>query len=360
MKKIVLIAFVLVSFLSVSAQYTEIINSKRPGFSESPYSVGTKALQLEAGGFYQDNIESSNLYQIGDLYGGRVFLRYSNFLERLELNLDTKYTFENRIFHNVFTSKLNTVSGLSKLTLGAKYLVYNSVYTDKSKEIRSRKKRFAFDWKRLIPSVGVYAGWNSNYINTEFQAEKMSFKAAVLFQNDINERFVVLTNLSVDNIMLDYMEYSYIITSTSALSERWSVFGEHQGVFTEIRDSEFQFGGGFAYLYSKDIQLDIAARTSLIQNKFSTYYISLGGSYRLDRHTKKKKKGLLEGTREPFFKRLFKKDKNKKRSSKKPKYKKVRTKKRRMKKSKGPSFFNDKKKKKKKRGRKKRKKSNKK
>ena len=36
------------------AQYTEVINSRRPGFSESPYSVGTKVYQVEAGLFYKN------------------------------------------------------------------------------------------------------------------------------------------------------------------------------------------------------------------------------------------------------------------------------------------------------------------
>ena len=36
------------------AQYTEVINSRRPGFSESPYAVGTKVYQVEAGLFYKD------------------------------------------------------------------------------------------------------------------------------------------------------------------------------------------------------------------------------------------------------------------------------------------------------------------
>ena len=38
----------------VTAQYTEVINSRRPGFSDSPYSVGTKVYQVEGGLFYKD------------------------------------------------------------------------------------------------------------------------------------------------------------------------------------------------------------------------------------------------------------------------------------------------------------------
>jgi len=348
MKKIIILIIVFYSFLSVSAQYTKIINSKRPGFSESPYGVGTKIFQLETGGFYQNNFGLNDTFLTKNSFGGNLFLRYSNFLEKLEINLDTRYQKDHRVFNNIFTSSEYSVSGFSRLTLGAKYLIYNSVYADKSKEIRSWKKRHAFDWKRLIPSVGAYVGWNSNFLSPEFKAPGMSFKGAVLLQNDINERFVILTNLVVDNILQDNLQYSYILTSTLAVTGKWSIFGEHQGIFNKIKDTEYQFGGGVAYLFSDNIQLDVSGRTSLINNNFSTYYLSLGGAWRLDKHENSHKKGeVLEGTKEPFFKRIFKKKKRKG-----PKFKKVKVKKRRrQKKSKGPSFFGKKKKKKKKKGR---------
>lgn len=344
MKKIGILILVFISYLSASAQYTKIINSKRPGFSESPYGVGTKVFQVESGAFYQNTFNSDETFLTKNSFGGNLFFRYSEFLERLEVNLDIRYQKDERVFNNVFISNPYSVSGLSRLTLGAKYLVYNSVYADKSKEIRSWKKRKAFDWKRLIPSVGVYAGWNSNYISPQYKAEGMSLKGAVLLQNDINERFVILTNLIVDNILLDNLQYSYILTSTLAVTEKWSIFGEHQGIFNKVRSNEYQFGGGIAYLFTDDIQIDVAARSSLIKEVFSSYYIGLGGSWRMDRHEgKKKSTNTLEGTKEPFFKRIFKKKKGKK-----AKVKKVKVKKRRKnKKSKGPSFYKKKKKKKK-------------
>lgn len=352
MKKVVIFILFFYGFLNISAQYTKIINSKRPGFSESPYGVGTKVFQLETGGFYQSyNTNNKATFLSKDSYGGNLFLRYSNFLERLEINLDFTYQKDNRIFRNIFTSNQKDFTGISRLTLGAKYLVYNSIYKDKSKEIHSWKKRHSFDWNRLIPSVGVYAGWNSNFLNKDFKETGMSLKGAILLQNDINERFVILTNFVVDNILLDELQYSYILTSTLAVTEKWSIFGEHQGIFNKSRDTEYQFGGGAAYLLTDNVQLDISGRTSLILNEFSTYYLSLGGSWRMDRHTDKRKSTeTLEGTREPFFKRIFKKNKSKKRKVKKIKIKK----RRKIKKSKGPSFFDKKKKnKKRKRGKKK-------
>ena len=343
MKKILLLGLFFYSFLSISAQYTEIINSKRPGFSESPYGVGTKIFQVETGGFYLNTIKSNETFLTRDSYGGNLFLRYSNFLEKLEINLDTRYQKDTRVFNNVLQSNPYSISGFSRLTLGAKYLVYNAKYKDKSKEIRSWKKRHAFDWTRLIPSVGVYAGWNSNFLTEAYKAEKMSFKGAILLQQDINERFVILTNLIVDDILLENTTYSYILTSTLAVTGKWSIFGEHQGVFNKSRPNDYQFGGGAAYLLSNDIQLDIAGRVSRIESNFTNYTLSLGGAWRLNRHIKKKTT-TLEGTKEPFFKRIFKK------RSKKKRVKKVKIKKRRKsKKSKGPSFYKKKKKRKKRR-----------
>ena len=46
-----LITFTAILFVSstVQAQYTDVINSNRPGASQSAFSVGTKVLQFEVG-----------------------------------------------------------------------------------------------------------------------------------------------------------------------------------------------------------------------------------------------------------------------------------------------------------------------
>ncbi|MFT5257510.1 MAG: hypothetical protein ACI9KF_001140, partial [Arenicella sp.] len=50
--------FFLIAFLSNStilfAQYTEVINSNKPGFSVSPYSVGTGVYQFESNLFLRN------------------------------------------------------------------------------------------------------------------------------------------------------------------------------------------------------------------------------------------------------------------------------------------------------------------
>lgn len=184
-------------------------------------------------------------------------------------------------FNNVFTSS-RSINGISQLTVGAKYLIFQQEFDDKSKEIRSWKKRTAFDKKRLIPSIGVYIGLNTNFLGEDYKEEKMSPKAAVLLQNDFSDRLVLITNLIADKIATDNSVYSYILTMTYAMTSQWSIFMENQGDFGKY-STDFQFGAGAAYLLSEDLQLDASVR-----GNFSTvetgFVAGLGASYRFDWH----------------------------------------------------------------------------
>ena len=54
------LAFIFLINIALHAQYTDVINSNKPGFSESPYSVGTGIYQFETGFFMKDTrIENS-------------------------------------------------------------------------------------------------------------------------------------------------------------------------------------------------------------------------------------------------------------------------------------------------------------
>ncbi|AOW21928.1 transporter [Urechidicola croceus] len=313
MKKNWLIAFLLFSFQIINAQYTEIINSKRPGLSESPYGVGTDVLQFE-GGFFFGKSESDRTFARINPIGTNLFIRYGKFIERLEINANVTFQKEELQFNNIFTSTSN-ISGISQLTIGAKYLIYQQEFTDKSKEIRSWKKRTAFDKKRLIPSVGIYLGVNTNFLGKDYEESGISPKAAILLQNDFTDRLVLITNIIGDKIGTDYPIYSYITTLTYATSDRWSIFMENQGDFTKYRN-DFQVGTGVAYLYSSNLQFDASIRASL-NTEDSALIAGIGASWRLDKHvdqeietdengnkikSKKRRRGGL-------FSRIFKKKK---------------------------------------------------
>lgn len=312
-----------------AAQYTEIINSKRPGFSESPYGIGTGVYQVETGFFYLKNNDPAASYHTS--YGGTAFLRYSRFSEKLEFNAKIDYQWDQvnvgnqfnmhadplQEFDNVLPFSYHDRNGLSDILIGAKYLFRQQEYTDKSKEIRSWKRRTAFDKKRLIPSVGVYLGVHTNFIAKDFKEEGMTYKAAILMQHDFSSRLVVLTNLIADQISSDIPLYSYIMTMTYAVNEQWSYFIENQGVFKEIAPPFFQFGTGIAYLYSADLQFDASVRTNFF-DEFQYTYLAAGLAWRLDRHqdalivkqAPKRPKVKKPRSRNGFFSRLFRKKRN--------------------------------------------------
>lgn len=318
MKKIFLIALFLIGYQSINAQYTEVINSKRPGFSESPYGVGTDVIQIEGGIFFGKS-SSNETFAKTDPFGGTIFLRYGKFMEKLEFNAKVTYQKNKLEFNNVFTTPIDDVSGLSELTLGAKYLVFQQKFADNSKEIRSWKKRTAFDKKRLIPSVGVYVGMNLNFLGKAYKEKKMSPKAAILLQNDFTDRFVLLTNLIADKIGTDNRAYSYIVTATYAVNQDWSFFVENEGDFLKYK-TDFQIGTGVAYLWNENLQLDTAVRANLSVDD-SNFIVSIGAAWRLDRHKDKeievdkdgnKIKSKKRKKKGGFFSRLFKKKRKKK------------------------------------------------
>lgn len=305
MKKFWVIAFLLINYQFVNAQYTEIINSKRPGLSESPYGVGTDVLQVETGVFFGENTSSATFAKIAP-QGVDVFLRYGKFIEKLEINANITYQKDELQFNNIFTSTRG-IKGISQLTIGAKYLIFQQEFEDKSKEIRSWKKRTAFDKKRLIPSVGVYVGMNTNFLGQDYKEEGMSPKAAILLQNDFTQRLILITNLIADRIGKDNKSYSYIATMTYAINDQWSFFVENQGNFLENK-TDFQVGTGVAYLYTKDMQFDASVRTNLNSNE-SSYIASLGIAWRLDRHRDElvERNGSNKKSGGGFFSRIFKK-----------------------------------------------------
>lgn len=313
MKNILFSIVFLASFQLVTAQYTEIINSKRPGFSESPYGVGTNVYQVETGMFYNSNNDKS-LGSFAKTLGGELFFRVGKFKERLEFNANVAYQ---RDEVNNFPNPNFYIKGISDLTVGAKYLVYQQEFKDKSKEIRSWKRKMAFDKKRLIPSVGVYGGAHLNFLGKDYKSDEgISYKGALLLQNDFSDKLVLLTNLIADNITSEDKYYSYIVTMTYAINQNWSYFIENQGKFYKDFSPNYQFGTGIAYLVTENLQLDASARTNFLDD-YSYLYATAGVAYRLDRHKDSfiyknapKETGSGKPNRKGFFSRLFKKKRN--------------------------------------------------
>ena len=292
MKYIFASFFLLFCIKTSVAQYTEVINSNRPGFSSSPFSIGTKVYQIEGGFFYNkinqvnywDNINEETITYGSESFGSDITFRTGQFFEQLEFILDMAIENEDRSYTQPEIYDQSGL-GLSKLTIGAKYLVYRPTYRDLSKEIRSWKARHRFDTKRLIPAVGVYAGFNTNLVNEMYKNPYgVSARFGVFLQNDFSNKFVFVTNFIMDNAFTDISENSYILTATYAFAERWSAFIDNQGVFRKNVPNDFQIGLGGVYLINKNLQVDVSFRSIIDERSDFSYLAGVGASWRLDRH----------------------------------------------------------------------------
>ena len=325
-----LFSLIFVSFISFAtySQYTEIINSKRPGFAESPFALGTKVYQIEGGYFFHKN-DKPDFFTKKKSQGLNLFLRSGFISEKLEVNANFKLQ-KDDLLSNMVSGTTYPNSGISQFTVGAKYLFYMPKYKDPSKEIRSWKAKMAFDWKRFLPSVGLYAGLNTNLLSADYKATSMSPKAVILLQNDFSEDLVLVTNIVGDYLTLNEKRtYGYIATMTYAVTPKVSIFGEHQGMFTRYTKN-YDVGGGVAYLVNENLQLGLNVRTDS-QFDYLNIYGSLGLSWRMDNH--KDKEIRLKGNdgsgkiqhKEGFFKRLFSKKSRRPKPPKKSRYRKKRT-----------------------------------
>ena len=278
----ILFAFVILflGFESVYAQYTDVINSNKPGFSESPYSVGTGVYQFENSLFLRD-LNTENPFSVPKSFGFDMLFRTSFFLERLELNAQMSLQ-NDQIFSTINPTEKINVTGFGRFVIGAKFLIFEQKYEDKSKEVRSWVRRNAFDKKRLIPSVAVYAGINTDFVSENYKTGSMSPKFGILLQNDLSNDFNLITNIFYDKVGTDFPEFSYIITATQNFNQRWSGFIENQTIFQQ-NFNHTNLGGGLAYLFTKNMQFNASARF-LAEGNASGFYGSLGVSYRIDKH----------------------------------------------------------------------------
>ncbi len=282
LRKLWIIALVLFTS-TLSAQYTGVINSNRPGFSESPYSVGNGIYQIETSLFFRKT-DPFETFSRPQSTGIDILFRTSFFEEQLEFNLNLGYQnteigFQNTVYSSYFSS------GIRNLSIGAKYLIYEQEYKDKSKEIRSWKERFRFDWRRLIPSVSAYAGINTGLGDPIFYLYEQggfSPKAGVLLQNDISKDLNIVTNVFYDRIGTETPELIYIITATYSISPRLSTFFESQTISNKIQ-VESNLGTGLAYLWNRNLQINGSVRL-IADGPVKGAYASVGASFRIDKH----------------------------------------------------------------------------
>lgn len=287
--KHLLFALVLVSANCIFAQYTEVINSNRPGMSRSAFSVGTNVLQFEIGPlFIKEERTPLPRYEVSG-FGVDFSARYGLLFEQLEINIEGNYQNDTRTNFGAFTTE-DPRANFRYLTLGAKYLIFDPYKNTESEKpnLYSWKANHSFRWKSLIPAIAVYVGANYDTENNPYIApgiDGFSPKVMLATQNNFNGGWVFIMNLIKDRIGTNQSDFSYILTLTHSFSPQWVVFGETQGIKSDFyADNLLRFGG--AYLWDKNFQLDTAV-TFNTKDTPSVLNLTLGASYRFDFHKDK-------------------------------------------------------------------------
>ena len=334
-----------------TSQYTEQINSNRPGYSIGAFSVGKGVIQVETG--FEFRNYKHNSFNQSTIKGtvGFLSLRWGFLFEQLELTYDGSYMFDK------FTNKLSNTpsetkrSGFLQNFLGIKYLVYDPFKKEEEVNVYSWKANNGFKLKDLIPAVSLTVGANFDPFSAEtpypygdlfgtfynpvfFQnlyyiapsPTPLTLMGTIATQSHFLGTWVFVSNLSIRRYLSEFIEKSYIITLTHTFNPVWSAYIENQGVFSD-RYSDNIFRAGAAYLVGDNLQVEgtIGANTKTTPNFIS---INAGASYRLDFHKdfkdprkiekkklKKEEKALKKSTRK-LDKEQKKRDKN---ARKKPK-----------------------------------------
>jgi len=272
------------------SQYTDVINSNRPGETIGAFAVGTGIIQLESGVFYEQ--QNHSLFDTNSkIFGLSLNLRYGLLFEPLELFYEGTYQNQDITFN---TSGLeDKYSDFGRNRLGLKYLIYDPFKNPErnAPNLYSWRANNTFQWRNLIPAVSIYAG--ANFIlgdNPFFAPDEPSISPRVMVstQSLLSPRFVLTTNVIYDRIGSDFPQWSYLVSLSHAFrNPRWSIFVENQGIKSD-RYSDILLRTGVAYLLNENFQADMLIGGSF-KDTPSRGFIAGGISYRLDRHVDKLK-----------------------------------------------------------------------
>jgi len=221
--KLTLVIFFCFQFNKIQAQYTDVINSNRPGASQSAFSVGTKVLQFELGSYYvREKRKVYPNYEVSG-YGVDFDIHYGFWKEALELNIQGVYQNDTKSFNSNANTN-NKRSNFKNFNIGAKYMVYDPNKNKENKpNIYSYHANRGFKLASLIPAVSVSAGVNFDSKNnpyTSSTAEGVSFRGTLITQNNFYGGWVFVTNFMIDRIGSEQTDLSYILTLTHSINHK--------------------------------------------------------------------------------------------------------------------------------------------
>lgn len=295
-----------VFFSHLSAQYTDQINSNRPGMSIGAFAVGKRVVQMEAGAAKRRYMHQGYNQSTIDGTLGFLSLRWGFLKEELELTYEGVFLWDKLQNKTAGEAILTERKGFLQNFLGIKYLVFDPFKREEEPNLYSWKANNRFRLRDILPAVSLTIGANvipkslnpypygnvfadlyrpffyQNIYQNIDDENLVSLRGTLATQSHFFGRWVFVTNFSYNRLLTKYPEISYILTLTHTFHPLWSVYIENQGIQSEIyTDTIYRLG--FAYLLFDDIQLEATLGTNA-KNSPNMMFVNAGVSYRLDFH----------------------------------------------------------------------------
>lgn len=278
----------LVFSISGISQYTETINSNRPGISYGAFGVGNQVFQLETGISFGN--DTHRLRQAdADIFGIDYALRFGLLTDKLEFILDGRFLSQSETILVGGTNSVFEASNFERNTFGAKFLVYDPWLKrdQKGPNLYSWKKNNTMQWYHLIPAISIYAGGNfaigeqSPFMPPN--TPSISPRLALITQHNYG-RWVFVSNFIYDRFTTDFPLFAGIFTLTHSVSQNFSVFGEFQTLIDDFYSDELlRFGA--AYLFNRNFQVDAFGLLNF-KDTPERWQFGVGISYRIDQFHK--------------------------------------------------------------------------
>lgn len=248
--------FASVLFLAGYGQYSETIRSDRPGQANTPFTVGARVFQIQAGG----DVGGSQLDVVpetsGSNYLANSMFRYG-FTEQFEVSATVGYLNDE---HNISDSSF-TSSGINTLAIALRSNVVES--------------------EGLVPSFGYMVEIGTPWVSEDFKADQIAPKIMVMTSQVLGGNWGFATNLgSTWNGMDAKPEGFYVLNLSLGVNDKIGVFGEHYASFSQ-GDWYGKYDAGLSFLANNDLQFDILGGYSNDGMDLSEWFVSAGLSWRM-------------------------------------------------------------------------------
>lgn len=295
-KKYIYIILLFICFTFTSyGQYTEVINSNRPGVTIGAFGVSKSILQIEYGFQGISSTHSVKNYKANSNQY-ELDIRKGVLNDNLELFVNARFTQSDSTVNKLTTSYRRQVNDLSQLRIGLKYLLWDPYKGTNlgERNIYSWRANKVIRLRNFIPSIALWASTSFNLKDNAFMnnpmVSKFSPAAGIITQSQLNDYWTWTNNAFVFNL-LDKPAFYYDIRSSvikGFKNSRWSIFIEQNAIYGD-QYADLILRSGVAYLSYENLQFDLYAGYN-VKSTPRLLSLGFGGSFRIDKSDQKRLK----------------------------------------------------------------------